>query len=796
MEHDKLFEQFTLDLFSTLLESASTNEVDIIINTFLEKICNYFNFETAEIYLPTGELLILRGVYGLDRVHVCKIYYPTSNDFSKKIFTDKETYIGDNKYFCDDETFINYKTQLALPISSQPTPIGMLVIRSKIDSTQDFKEDLKKLEFISSYFAMHVKNVLQMSMYQHKSKQLSSLSKLYLKLGEIVNFEGFMDYMATEIVHIFSSEKILIKVKQPNGTTLVGKVGNNLDLDRDILRENLDLLNFNKKELVLINDIHSKEEYSFLKSIAERSIMFHPITVDNILSGYIVIIDPLKTAENPLGYFLESDKNIFSALATSISSKISEQNYISLLAHANCKNKQHISRLNTLYDISNILLDKSKEEDILFFLLTIATIGDVFAFNRAFAFIYDKEFNVFRGRMCVAPKDGEDSENIWGHIKTFDSYALREKILLTMDQSTFSSSWELNQQFLNTVIPNNKNCKLFFEVFKYKKSMNMINVNNNKVEQLKQYTNMFGEKPFAIIPIVNAQDCIGVIVVDNTFTDKPIPYYDLDYLRMFGRQAAIAIEYSAIYNKSEKIDREVKEARKNLIDLQHLAVIGEMTSSTVHNLRNFMVPIGGFANRLVKTLKDGKEKEYAKIIANEVEQLEVYIKRNLSFAKNANLEIEEFNLDSLLNSLYILGKEYIKRSGKDIKFFTTCYDESAKVSWDYTRIHEVLLDLIVNAVDIIMPEDDLSIISINVSKNQYRDNIIDIIVENTNSYIEPNIMHKLFTPFFTTKSHGIGIGLATCKRLIEAHDGNIKVESKKNEFSVTTFFISLPSYLE
>lgn len=796
MEHDRLFEQFTLDLFSTLLESASTNEVDIIIDTFLEKICHYFNFEAAELYLPTGELLILRGVYGLDRIHVCKIYYSTCTDFSKKIFINKEIYIGENEYYCDDEAFSHYKTQLALPVSSQPKPIGILIIRSKIDNTQHFQEDLEKLRFISSYFAMHVKNVLQMSMYQYKSKQLSSLSKLYLKLGDITNFEGFLNYMASEIAYVFSSEKVLIKLKQPNGITLVGQVGDNMDIERDIFKENLHLINFTEKDLVLINDINSKEEYSFLKSIAERSIMFHPLAVDNVLSGYIVIIDPFKTAENPLGYFSESDKNIFSALATSIASKISEQNYISLLAHANCKNKQHISRLNTLYDISNILLDKSKEEDILFFLLTIATIGDVFAFNRAFAFIYDKEFNVFRGRMCVAPKDGEDSENIWGHIKTFDSYALREKILLTMDQSTFSSSWELNQQFLNTVIPNNKNCKLFFEVFKYKKSMNMVNINNSKVEQLRQYTGMFGEKPFAIIPIVNAQDCIGIIVVDNTFTDKPIPYYDLDYLRMFGRQAAIAIEYSAIYNKSEKIDREVKEANKKLIDLQHLAVIGEMTSSTVHNLRNFMVPIGGFANRLVKILKDKKAKEYAKIIANEVEQLEVYIKRNLSFAKNANLEIEEFNLNNLLDSLYILGKEYIKRSGKDIKFFTTCYDESAKVYWDYTRIHEVLLDLIVNAVDIIMLEDELSIISINVSKNRYRDNVIDILVENTNSYIEPNIMHKLFTPFFTTKSHGIGIGLATCKRLIEAHDGSIKVESIKNGFSVTAFFISLPSYLE
>ena len=149
-----------------------------------------------------------------------------------------------------------------------------------------------------------------------------------------------------------------------------------------------------------------------------------------------------------------------------------------------------MSRLSTLYDISNILLERSKPEDILFMLLTIATIGDVFAFNRAFAFLYDKEFNVFRGRMCVAPKDGENAGDIWNHMnsvdksiretllhkqyygkdilsnmKNIDKYALREKLMLSLDRNNLEASWDLNQKFLNTVIPNSEKCQLFFDLF-------------------------------------------------------------------------------------------------------------------------------------------------------------------------------------------------------------------------------------------------------------------------------------------------------------------------------------------
>lgn len=58
-----------------------------------------------------------------------------------------------------------------------------------------------------------------------------------------------------------------------------------------------------------------------------------------------------------------------------------------------------------------------------------------------------------------------------------------------------------------------------------------------------------------------------------------------------------------------------------------------MSSSMAHNLRNFIVPISGFANRLVKISSDERVSEYAKIIADEVDKLETYIRRNLTFAK-------------------------------------------------------------------------------------------------------------------------------------------------------------------
>ena len=70
--------------------------------------------------------------------------------------------------------------------------------------------------------------------------------------------------------------------------------------------------------------------------------------------------------------------------------------------------------------------------------------------------------------------------------------------------------------------------------------------------------------------------------------------------------------------------------------------------------------------------------------------------------------------------------------------------------------------------------------------------MIDIIVENTDSYIEPDLAEKIFTPFFTTKSHGVGIGLAISKRIVEAHGGSMVLKSVNDSFKITTFFVSIP----
>ena len=797
MSENKSIETFFRDLSMGLLYMENTYEIDRVVDFFLEQVCNFYGFDCGEVYFPKGDYLILRGVYGIDRYYVCKVDFPIVKNRIEEVLYKQKRYVGNNENISEYEVFNNYSSLMVLPIYLHNNPIGLIAFRNKEDKKEYYKTILEDLLNIIGHFAVYANNVLQNVTYKEKDKQLKLLRELYIKLSDINKFDSNLKGISEDIANIFTSRKAFMMFSYDNNTRFetISSYGFDDNFDCTIFEKENHISNCIKDGKSFINNIAKTECAERFVGIINRSVLFNKVMIREGVDVYIVVIDRIPDAVNPLGDFDNEDAGLLKPLLLNISSRVSEYFNIVELSKANEKNMRHMSRLNTLYDMSTILVERSKTEDILFLLLTITTIGDVFAFNRAFAFLYDEGFNVFRGRMCIAPKDGEEAAYIWNDMKNIDKYALREKIMLSFNMNSIKASWDLNQQFINTVIPNNENCELFFEVFNTHDTINITNIDeDNRVEQLRQYTDLFGNYPFAIIPIMNATRCIGMILVDNPFNNKPIPNDDLDYLKMFGRQAAVALGYSSLYNELEKNNNALKTAQKTLLDMKSLAIIGEMSSSMAHNLRNFIVPIAGFANRLVRVSNDENIKKYAQIIADEVENLENYIRKNLSFAKSINLETEKIKIEDIIKYITIISKEYIKKSNKDIKFYAHNFSKKDIVYWDYDRMNEVIFNLVVNAIDAISDEK-YAIISVLFSSNLYNDSMIDIIVENTNSYITDEVMENIFKPFFTTKSHGVGIGLAISKRIVEAHGGSMNVKSINTPFETTSFTITVPEVL-
>ena len=212
---------------------------------------------------------------------------------------------------------------------------------------------------------------------------------------------------------------------------------------------------------------------------------------------------------------------------------------------------------------------------------------------------------------------------------------------------------------------------------------------------------------------------------------------------------------------------ELRTLRERVVHSERMAALGELAARVAHEIRNPLISIGGFARRLEKKLS-GDTAEYAKIIVNEVTRLENILKEILGFVKSSRVNKVSININAFVNDI--------------IDFFTPSISEKQNTivkelseaplysSIDPDRIREALLNIITNASQ----ATDHGTITV---KTRQEDSEIVIELSDNGCGIKPEDLKNIFNPFFTTKDQGTGLGLAVTHKIIQEHDGKIKVES-------------------
>lgn len=226
---------------------------------------------------------------------------------------------------------------------------------------------------------------------------------------------------------------------------------------------------------------------------------------------------------------------------------------------------------------------------------------------------------------------------------------------------------------------------------------------------------------------------------------------------------------------------ELKNLRERVIKTERMAALGEVAARVAHEIRNPLVSLGGFARRLEKKL-DGNMKEYADIIAKEVGRLEGILNEILGFVKETRIMKEKVNSNKLIDEVISLiwseiderGIVLVKELGEPIEIFV-----------DPNRIKDALMNIFTNAVQSVGANGTISV------KTYVSDNACVFEVKDTGAGIAEEDLPFIFDPFFTTKKSGTGLGLTITHRIIEEHEGSIKVESKPDAGSIFRVFIPL-----
>jgi PAS domain S-box-containing protein len=231
---------------------------------------------------------------------------------------------------------------------------------------------------------------------------------------------------------------------------------------------------------------------------------------------------------------------------------------------------------------------------------------------------------------------------------------------------------------------------------------------------------------------------------------------------------------------------ELKNLRERFIMTERMAALGEVAARVAHEIRNPLVSVGGFARRLEKKL-NGNLKEYADIIAREVERLESILNEILGFVKDTRIAKEIVNPNRLIEEVISLIKSEVDERNivlvKEI-------EEPTEIYVDPNRIKEALLNILSNAVQAMGSNGTIFV------KTYVKDNAAVFEIKDTGGGIAEGDLPFIFDPFFTTKETGTGLGLTITHRIIEEHKGNIEVESKPGAGSIFRVFIPLNNIMD
>lgn len=437
------------------------------------------------------------------------------------------------------------------------------------------------------------------------------------------------------------------------------------------------------------------------------------------------------------------------------------------------------SELCLLYQFSNTLLSTIRLNKLTHLILTALTSGNKPLFERAMLFLFNERAGALQGMLGVTNQP---------------EYEL---LLVGEDNSAPDSRWDISDEVIAsqltsdfckkvraTRIDMDDNCRFINTAIKNKKYYCTDEPHDCEQPVCKPISRL-GVSDYAAVPLLSKDKLIGIIVVDNPKSGKPITADDAVFLKLFAGQAGMAMGNSMLYNRVEEAHNSLRDAREQLIHAERMAVIGEMATNLVHELKNPLITIGGFAARLAKALPlESKEHKYADTIEKETGHLEKMLTDILAFSRKPTTCYTSCDLGEIIKE----GLENSSATMEDRNI--TIYSINLNGPWivqgDTQQLRQVFLNLLLNAADA-MPKG--GIIEISAPNFTPGAKSVTICIADTGGGIPAEIQNLIFNPFFTTKPHGTGLGLSIIKRILQNHNGSISVANTEDG---AVFCVTLP----
>jgi hypothetical protein len=686
-------------------------------------------------------------------------------------------------------------------------------------------DDLRLLQMLAGQAAIAIENARLLDEARMRSARLDALSQLSRTVTSSLDLQRVFDYavraavdllgLALARVYVWQQETGLLHLRASAG------VPDLLPYPRQTFQPGEGAVGavFQSQSVMTLLDAGTDPRYAeraWARQVGVKSVAIIPLLLAERAVG---VLSVSRLTERP---FDAEEIGLLKSFAQHAAIAIENARLFCEAERLAQDNLLRLREISILNEIGMAMQGTMHLDALLRVILTGVTFGGGLGFNRAMLLLTDETRNVLEGRMGVGPGSPEEAARVWSALES-TSRSLREVIAERAADLRQGPESAFDRLARSLVIPLRPGSGVLAQAVLERRPFRIADARTDP-RIAPEWEGRLDADEFACVPMVAKGRVVGVIVVDNKFNRKPITDDDLEFLSVFATQAGLAVESARTYTRLEEASRELQRSHHQLLHHERLAALGEMAAHVVHEIRNPLVSIGGFARRLVRRLLDREpEGQYAQIIAREVDRLERIVRDVQGLSREMRPALVETDLHTLLQDCVVLFAEGISQQGIRLRLDLT--EQAPVLCLDPVQVKQAMVNLVANALEAMPAGGTLTITTritrgaggqpvgqptgqlggdegmagagplalrpVDESANRPTpEEWVEVSVGDTGGGIPEPILGEVFNPFFTTKEAGTGLGLTLVRRIVRAHRGEVEVDNQPGQG--VTFRIRLP----